>query len=70
MGADDGNTSDYHFVPCVGGHAFQFVGDVAGGRCPDGIPCQCGATVSRWVTCPTCGEDRLTAVPTSDPASP
>ena len=49
------------FVPCAGGHTFQYSG--AGGRCPDGILCQCGAMRAKWETCPTCGQDRLIAVP-------
>lgn len=57
-----------HFVPCAGGHAFQYTDGGTGGRCPDGIPCQCGAMLSKWETCPTCGQDRLIAVPANNGA--
>ena len=58
------------FVPCAGGHAFQFTASSGTGeRCPDGILCQCGAMVAKWETCPTCGQDRLTAVPASPPGT-
>jgi len=56
------------FRPCAGGHAFHFTDGGTGGRCPDGIPCQCGAMLSKWETCPTCGQDHLTAVPANDQA--
>ena len=51
------------FRPCATGHVFQFTGGSTDRRCPDGIPCQCGAMLSKWETCPTCGQDHLTAVP-------
>jgi hypothetical protein len=51
------------FVPCASGHAFQYTAGLAGGGCLNGTPCQCGAMIAKWETCPTCGQDRLLAVP-------
>ena len=52
------------YEPCVGGHTFVWPRwKIPGDRIPDGIPCQCKKTVSRWRTCPTCGQDQLMADP-------
>jgi len=52
--------------PCAGGHVFLFAGGSTDGRCPDGVPCLCGGMLSKWETCPTCGQDHPTAVPANN----
>ena len=45
--------------PCAGGHVWTYGGTTTDGRLPEGLPCQCGAMLSHYETCPTCGHATL-----------
>jgi len=46
-----------------GGHVFVFSGGGSGGRVPDGLVCQCGRVMAKWVHCDSCGQDKMIDVP-------
>lgn len=55
---------------CSGGvHVVTFSSGTTNERCPDGMPCNCGAMITRWTKCPTCGHDELKFVPYNYPYS-
>ncbi len=53
--------TDYRSNPCENGHVFIWAGST--NEIPEGIPCQCGKTVSVRQTCPTCGYVHLVGQP-------
>jgi hypothetical protein len=49
--------------PCAAGHTWIWTSGDTTGHLTVGIPCQCGAVVSAYEICPTCGDERLVSRP-------
>ena len=40
------------------GHVWHYTGG-SSGNIPEGLPCSCGAMISHYDVCPTCGHERF-----------
>ena len=55
----EGTTPKPVFHSCDNyGHVWYYTGGFSG-NIPEGIPCSCGAMISHYDICPTCGHERF-----------
>lgn len=57
------NNSNSVWIPCKNGHVFVYPGDFSLCHIQENASCLCGQTIAHWEKCPTCGQERLVAVP-------
>jgi hypothetical protein len=52
----------YVYIPCQNGHFFIWAGD-PNQSIPEGLPCECGQTISHYEKCAMCDQWHLIAQP-------
>ena len=70
---DSSFTSDFtphHWLDTSGkgfcssaGHVWYYSNGQTSDKIPEGIPCSCGAMISHYDVCPTCGHERFNPRP-------
>jgi hypothetical protein len=66
-GGDDktytcGGSNPTYYQPCSSGHVVIWAGSMDY-KIPEGTPCACGYTKVHYITCPTCGHERMEMIP-------